>query len=371
VELSFIPDWGGKLPGAVARVAALLHMFIHVDNAAPWEIPISTDTVKRAIQIGQYLIDHARVAYASIGADPAVADAEYVLAWVKGTGNTSFSRRDAHQELRGRFKRVADIKPALTLLCEHGFLRPQVIPPSGGSGRPRSPVYEVNPAVPLSQNPHNPQNESILQLGRNFEDCEDSENSAQRGLEAKDVRVEKQLANETAQNALAGRTGPAMWRAHGGDILLMVLGVFDEQDGEVYLRTDFGHGGIPASQVEFIEPDRACDRTEAISSRSDEETLQGSAVPSQDQISPDQTTAGEALQEKHAVDEHLRRKDATQAYAARQAIADGDYSRARGCLSFIRDRALRDAIEAEIVQVEAHHVAEDVHEGAKSSAKPP
>jgi replicative DNA helicase len=58
-ELSHVSDWGGKLVGAVARIAGLLHMALHY-NAEPWESVIALETVEHAIQIGYYLIPHAR-----------------------------------------------------------------------------------------------------------------------------------------------------------------------------------------------------------------------------------------------------------------------------------------------------------------------
>jgi hypothetical protein len=49
------------------------------------------------------------------------------------------------------------------------------------------------------------------------------------------------------------RTGPAIWHAHDGDICLNVIAIFGEYRGETYLQTDYGGGGVPASQVEFID----------------------------------------------------------------------------------------------------------------------
>src|SRR3989442_187310 len=79
-ELGSMIGWGGKLVGAVARIAALLHMVTHAGNPTPWETLLIVDTVRRAIQIGEYLIPHAHAAYAEMGADPEIEAARYTLA---------------------------------------------------------------------------------------------------------------------------------------------------------------------------------------------------------------------------------------------------------------------------------------------------
>ena len=143
--LGAMTDWAGKLVGLVVRLAGLLHTAEHSQNAAPWNIPIACQTVERAIRIGEYLIPHARAAYTCMGADPAVEDAKRVLAWVRREGLSSFSKRQLFQALRGYFKRVSQLEPALSVLAEHSYVRFQTVGPRLGAGRKPSPVYEVNP----------------------------------------------------------------------------------------------------------------------------------------------------------------------------------------------------------------------------------
>jgi replicative DNA helicase len=83
-----------------------------------------------------------------MGADPRVDDARWLLDWINRTGQGQFSRRDAHQAARGRFRKAADLEPALTLLEEHGYLRrvdPEPSRDPKGRGRPASPRFLVNP----------------------------------------------------------------------------------------------------------------------------------------------------------------------------------------------------------------------------------
>jgi replicative DNA helicase len=158
-ELAHMTDWAGKLAGGVVRVAGLLHMATHwrVSSPAPWDLPIDETTVSNAIQIGRYLIAHAQAAYTLMGADPEVERAKIVLAWVTAGQKTHFTVRELYQGTRGRFKRVAELAPALSILVDHGFIREATPTVRPGPGRKPSARYDVNPLV-YPQNPHNPQN---------------------------------------------------------------------------------------------------------------------------------------------------------------------------------------------------------------------
>jgi hypothetical protein len=138
-------DWGGKLVGAVARITGLLHMAEHAGSEAPGDIPVSAATVERAVMVGKYLIEHAKAAFAEMGANAVVANAKAVLRWIEHKELTSFTRRDLHQGMRGSFKRVLEIDAPLAVLCERGFIRRRPDSPNSSSGRPESPTFDVNP----------------------------------------------------------------------------------------------------------------------------------------------------------------------------------------------------------------------------------
>ena len=155
-DLSHVGDWANKLPGAIVRIAGLLH-----GSAAPSEMSntcIGGDTMRDAIRVGDYLLEHALAAFDAMGADPTIESAKKVLGWLCAHHLGQFTVRDAHQTLRGTFKKVGDLYGPIALLIEHGYLREAPLPKRPGPGRPPSPRYEVNPAVHPAQNPHNPQN---------------------------------------------------------------------------------------------------------------------------------------------------------------------------------------------------------------------
>jgi hypothetical protein len=158
--LSTLQDWAGKLVGTVIRLAGILHMAEYVNDRRPWDVAIAADTMAKAVQIGRYLIAHARAAFGEMAADPVVDDAKYTLAWVRRRGASSFTVRDAFEGCKGRFKKVDLLWPALRLLEDHGFIHRQPDPDRTGPGRKPSPTYEVNPYT-LSQNPRNSPNAPV------------------------------------------------------------------------------------------------------------------------------------------------------------------------------------------------------------------
>ena len=101
--------------------------------------------------VGQYLIPHALAAYGHMGADPNSALARRLLRWIERRALTEFSLRACHQAHRG-VGSPREFEPALTLLCERGFLRLQASNTRPGKGQPKSPVYEVSPYTQNTQN---------------------------------------------------------------------------------------------------------------------------------------------------------------------------------------------------------------------------
>jgi replicative DNA helicase len=149
-DLAPLAGWAAKLAGATCRLAALLHLAGHLRDG--WAQPIGGDTFAGAARLADYLIDHARAVFDLMGADPRVDDARWLLDWINRTNQAQFSRRDAHQAARGRFRKATDLEPALALLDEHGWVRRVDADPVGAKGgRPPSPRFLVNPLHPSSE----------------------------------------------------------------------------------------------------------------------------------------------------------------------------------------------------------------------------
>jgi replicative DNA helicase len=149
-DLAHLAGWAAKLAGATCRIASLLHLAAHLRDG--WARPIGTDTFAGAARLADYLIEHTRAVFDLMGADPRIDDARWLLDWIGRTSHAQFSRRDAHQAARGRFRKATDLEPALALLEEHGWLRRVDADPAGPKGgRPPSPRLLVNPLHPTSE----------------------------------------------------------------------------------------------------------------------------------------------------------------------------------------------------------------------------
>jgi replicative DNA helicase len=152
-DLRYMRDWAGKLPGAIARVAGLVHLAGSVRGA--WGEEVAPVSVESAISVGNYAIEHARAVFGLMGADPQVELGRRLLRWIADRALTEFSRRDAFDQLRDqRLQKVTDLDRALELLLAHGYLARMAT--FRGPGRP-SVRFRVNP---LSQNPQNPPNQA-------------------------------------------------------------------------------------------------------------------------------------------------------------------------------------------------------------------
>lgn len=142
-ELEHVWDWAGKLAAAVARVASVMHVCRHADGE-PWARPVSTEDVRNAIRIGEVLVRHALLAFDAMQADPALENARMILSWIHHDAISTFTRRDVQSKFKARFPRADAIDPALDVLHERGFIRPQTRCAPLGRGRP-SRAYDVNP----------------------------------------------------------------------------------------------------------------------------------------------------------------------------------------------------------------------------------
>lgn len=154
---SDISFWASKLVGSVVRIAGLLHLATHGTNDdQQWRTPVSTDTLELAIEIGEYLVAHARAAHGLMASDPVVEEAKYLIGWINKIGKPFFTKRDLHRRVRGRLQKTNELEPPLLLLIEHGYLR-EFQQEKQGIGQKPSPLLYVHPDL-LKESGHNGQN---------------------------------------------------------------------------------------------------------------------------------------------------------------------------------------------------------------------
>ncbi len=146
-RLAELRDWGGKLCGLTARLAAIMHL-VETDRPEPWAVPISLSVMRAAIELGRWAVSHAEAVIGLMGGtDGPTDDAVYSLRWLRERASPEVTRRDAHVHGRARFDGEPErLDDAIELLVERGWLRPMVAAQSR-AGRPASPRYAVHPLL--------------------------------------------------------------------------------------------------------------------------------------------------------------------------------------------------------------------------------
>jgi hypothetical protein len=139
-----ITDWAGKLPGAAARIAGLLHCVEHAFGD-PGATKLSEITMEKAVELAAVLSKHALAAFDLMGADSSLRAARKVWSWIVRNDKPQFTFRDAHQALRGRFPCHIDLEPAFEVLVERSHIR-EVTGGQRRAGRP-SELFEVHPVL--------------------------------------------------------------------------------------------------------------------------------------------------------------------------------------------------------------------------------
>ena len=110
---------------------------------------IKRKTMEAAICVGEYLIPHARVAYAEMGADGVIQDTRYILRWIKEKLHKSFTKRDALPGDERAIQAGGNDGTASRAPADGAriYKRNGQLPHCPGPGRKPSPIFDVNPSV--------------------------------------------------------------------------------------------------------------------------------------------------------------------------------------------------------------------------------
>lgn len=138
-EWEFMRDWGGKLVGAMVRIAALIHAAEVQGN--PAEIPIRPEVVEAAVKIAEFLGVHAMAAYQMMGADETQEDARYLWRRIESTGKDQLTKKEVIHLTHGKFQKAEDMEPALQALIDMGYIRREI---QKTAGRPKE-IIILNP----------------------------------------------------------------------------------------------------------------------------------------------------------------------------------------------------------------------------------
>ena len=141
-ELRPLAEWSTKLESTTIRVAGLLHLAHgHSPNGT-----LTVDTMRQAIEVGDYWISHAQAVHDMWGRDAMLNKARIVLDFAEG--KESFTIRDLYSKRRVAFPRVDETVGPLTLLFERGWIRPAdgEWPPRIGARGKESATILIHPA---------------------------------------------------------------------------------------------------------------------------------------------------------------------------------------------------------------------------------
>ena len=140
--------WLSKLAGQTARLAACLHAAAYWTSGACTNVVIGRREVEDAIALARYFHQNARAVFGLMGELPEQRRAAAVLRWLRARDADELGRltfRDIHRT-RGKGARAEDVRAALNLLEQHGYVRLERQPRRGSAGRASERV-RVHPEI--------------------------------------------------------------------------------------------------------------------------------------------------------------------------------------------------------------------------------
>lgn len=142
--LEFMQDWAGKLFGTCLRIAGILHCmeYSNIESGCL----VSLDTIKKAIDISKYFLEHARYAYMLAGENEDIRKAKYILQKLEKQKEKSLKRSKILSICRSKnISYVDDIIKALDILVENGYISELEAEERAGAGRKKDIEFELNP----------------------------------------------------------------------------------------------------------------------------------------------------------------------------------------------------------------------------------
>lgn len=138
--------WAAKYPGAVLRIAAIIHIAMMVDLGLPPECHAIVDVgMRNAISLGKKLKQQSLQAFGLMRLDADQQMAHRLSEWILRRSKPTFRARDVARELNGG-RSNDGVSEALKILVEFGWIRPTPTPAAKGKGRP--PIqFDVNPQL--------------------------------------------------------------------------------------------------------------------------------------------------------------------------------------------------------------------------------
>jgi hypothetical protein len=140
--------WLSKFAGQTARLAACLHAAEHWTLGSTVNTTVTVGTITLALELARYFHGHARVVFGLMGELPEQRRAVVILDWLRSRSAEELETltvRDVHRS-RSKGTSSEQVRSALKLLEQHGYLRLERVEAGKAGGRPSERVH-VAPSI--------------------------------------------------------------------------------------------------------------------------------------------------------------------------------------------------------------------------------
>ena len=131
------------MPGAAARIVGVLHVVTHIE---PWSYLIDLQTMTLALNLMAVFGKHSLAALDLMGSDKGITAAGKIWRWIETGRRNQVSLSDIHQALKGSFPHAADVKSAIDVLVERGYVEITEVE-AKTTGRHPSPIVIIRPDI--------------------------------------------------------------------------------------------------------------------------------------------------------------------------------------------------------------------------------
>jgi len=147
-EWEFETGWASKAPGAIGRLAAVIHSGqCAVRGCSPDVSTVDEMAMGAAVTLGKKIAQHSRAAFRGAGVDRGLRLAIDISNWLDRNRRPAFSSRDVQRDVYGGNKLDQQLfDRAIEALQEAGWIRPKQSQSSEKGGRP-SRCWEVHPVI--------------------------------------------------------------------------------------------------------------------------------------------------------------------------------------------------------------------------------
>ena len=143
-DLRTIAGFVSKLPGEIARISLCLEVL-----RDPYATEVSDLTMQAACEWKHFLIEHHRAVLGDASEPIALRHVRRLAQVLRSEKTARITAREMFRKIKNQtdMKKMEDFKPVLDELIEANCLRRIDHSNANSRGRPRSPSFEVNPAI--------------------------------------------------------------------------------------------------------------------------------------------------------------------------------------------------------------------------------